>query len=65
VGGSQGVRLTTDLPLVPRLRMSGAITQLPLFALTACIRFTGTQNACNPPAYLGYLLSMQKENQIK
>jgi len=59
VGGSdQG--LTLSLPLVPRLSMSGAIPQLPLSAFMECIHVTGTQNACNLPAYLGQLLSMQE-----
>jgi len=56
----QDLRLSTDLPLVPRLSVSGAIPQLPLSAFMECIHVTGTQNACNPPAYLGQLLSMQK-----
>jgi len=61
VGGSgQDLRLSTDLPLVPRLSMSGAIPQLPLSAFTECKNVTENQNECNPPAYLGQLLSMQK-----
>lgn len=34
------MRLTTDFPLVPRLRMSGAIYPLPLYAFTARTRKT-------------------------
>ena len=37
LGISQGMRLTTYLHLVPRLRMSGAIPPLPLNACMVCV----------------------------
>jgi hypothetical protein len=42
VTGESGwdVNLTTHLNLVPRLRMSGAIPLLPIYAFMACTRTT-------------------------